>query len=93
MIIKGLKKIQKHMESAYQNNLEAWYEHNLPKNARPHGMRRDLYIASRVKEAERRRIAELEEELRWQQEEAQRMYHNHQMHLAMGCDDRSCTTC
>lgn len=93
MIIKGLRDIQKHMESVYQNNLAAWYEHNIPDNARPNGMRKDVYISVRVKDEQRRLNAEAEAELRWQQEQATRAYNNHQMHLAMGCDDRSCTTC
>ena len=85
MIIRGLYEIK------------ADYEQNKYKG-RPtpnyvNGTRKDLWMSMKRREDEKARIARLERELediRLRENEA---YASHQMHLAMGCDDRSCGVC
>jgi hypothetical protein len=86
MIIKGLRAIEEHMANAYHNNMQAWYEHNLPDNARPRGMRKDVYISSRVHDAEQRRIAELEREVEYLKRQQKIARDNAAMYEAMGPD-------
>lgn len=93
MIIKGLEEIQEFVNSTHDRNLRDWYERNVGLNERPHGLRRDLYIDSQVRKSEQKRIAELEAELKYREEQESRERASHQMHLAMGCDDRDCNVC
>lgn len=93
MIIKGLEEIQDFIDSAHERNLRDWYERNIGLKERPHGMRRDIYINSQINSFEKKRIAELEAELRYREEQEQQDRASHEMHLAMGCDDRSCGVC
>ena len=90
MIVKGLENIISHMYTQHNINTIAWYEHH-PEVTR--GIRPDVYASIMKGNKEKKRIFELEEEIKNIKNRESDARASYEMHMAMGCDDRNCQEC
>lgn len=91
MIIEGVQNIKDYLRKVHEDNLDNWYEEHQPTYVG--GTRKDVWISIQRHNREKRRIKELEDEILAMKERESRVQASHEMHLAMGCDDRDCRVC